>query len=136
MVHNRFGVPIITHDDLVRNPVESKRTMALWLTGAGLDAADAGLQFVSVQRSLGEAAAATAPDEVAVIEQPAEEVRAAVVRWRPYADLSLRGEDLWAVDGYLLRWPPLLRRRRDGARPRPQRGQLDSAQIHKCQPKT
>lgn len=102
-VHNRFGVPIITHDDLVGRAQpsrESKRTMALWLTGAGLDAADAGLQFVSVQRSLGEAAAAAAPDEVAVIEQPAEEVRAAVKRWRSTADLDLRGEDLWAVDDW------------------------------------
>ena len=49
---------------------------------------------------MGEAAAAAAPDEVAVIEQPAEEVRAAVKRWRSTADLDLRGEDLWAVDDW------------------------------------
>ena len=43
---DRYGVPVITYDDMLADPVTCKRRLAPWLVGAGDDRADAGLALV------------------------------------------------------------------------------------------
>jgi hypothetical protein len=43
--HMRFGVPVITFDDLRARPSWARRTMAFWLRGAGASEASAGQLF-------------------------------------------------------------------------------------------
>jgi len=44
--HESCGVPMITYDDMLADPSTARRTMKLWLRGAGENAAAAGIQLV------------------------------------------------------------------------------------------
>jgi len=44
--HAKFGVPIVTFDDFIQRPDESRRLMSRWLRGAGDERPEAALELV------------------------------------------------------------------------------------------
>ena len=46
VAHERYGVPVITFDQMLVSPERARRTMARWFRGAGDDAVDAGVELV------------------------------------------------------------------------------------------
>ena len=46
VAHDRYGVPVITYDEMLVDPGAARRTMSLWHRGAGENAAAAGIQLM------------------------------------------------------------------------------------------
>ena len=63
VAHERYGVPIITFDEMLTAPARARRVMARWFRGAGNDAEDAGIDVVGRAEPAAEAATPTELDE-------------------------------------------------------------------------